>query len=297
MTNLQMDPAILSAAPREDRLELDLSEMFHRKKRTLMLLASSVILLGCAPEVGQTVEAIKTAIGQPHPASGALRFSLLVAASYYAWGFFHEVLAAVRVNKDRMDSSQLAEYEREVEAFVARMRTEANSMAQVMQSMKDFAETLPTRLTDALACLAPPLDVAGGQAAPKTDRPVPAIGNAVKSAMAAIYPAASKDPHLATSEGIAQVAAGISALETGQRLLAERLSPLTETAELAAKRIRLNKRIYIDRWMSFWIWEVGASAAVYMLAVLFTFTSLGFEFGALVNSWVAHASTPPRLPS
>lgn len=292
------DQPQIPPAPVQGPLELDLTEMFHRKKRTLMLLAGSAILLGCAPGVGEAVDALKESIGQPHLAAGALRFSLFVAATYYGIGFLDEFFAALRVNRDRMDSSQLANYEREVEAFSERLDTEAKSLEGIVAEMKAHTASLPQRLQETFELMVTPKDGLSANRAysfAETNRlrlnnPDPEIRAAAEAEMAAIYPAGLQEARMSAAGGIERVAEAIAGLEARQKNLIERLGPLTEVARRAAKRIRLNKNIYRHRWLSFWLWEFGASVLIYLLAGLFTFTPIGFALGDLASTWV---SSPP----
>lgn len=283
-------------------MELDLSEMFHRKKRTLMLLAGSAILLGCAPGLGATADALKAAIGQPPLATGALRFSLFVAATYYGIGFLEEFFAALRVNRDRMDSSQLANYEREVEAFAKRLDTEAKSLEQIVVDMRLQTADLPERLKETFDQMVSPKDGMSAardftfaeQNMGRLRSADPAIRTAAETERAALYPAGLEAARMHAAGGIERVAASISGLEQQQANLTERVEQLTDTAKRAAKRIRLNKNIYRHRWFSFWVWEFGASVTIYALAALFTFTPIGFAMGEMAGGLV---SSPPAVPA
>lgn len=302
MTITDKQPETPPTLPHEGPLELDLTEMFHRKKRTLMLLAGSAILLGCAPGVGAAADALKEAVGQPHLAAGTLRFGLFLAATYYGWGFLHEVLAAHRVNKDRMDSSQLANYEKEVRAFSERLDTEAKSLEGITEAMRAITANIPSRLDETFALMIAPKDYVGANRAAafseqnqsRLHNTDPKVREQAHADMKAIYPAALQEARMSAASGIAGIAASIGGLEARQANLIERLGPLKEAAKDAAERIRLNKNIYVDRWLSFWIWEFGASVAIYLFAALVTFTPIGFALGDATSSWVS--SPPGTLP-
>ena len=271
-----------------------------------MLLAGSAILLGCAPGVGEAANALKEAVGQPHLGVGALRIGLLAAATYYGWGFLDEVFAAQRVNKDRMDASQLANYESEVRGFSKRLDTEAKSLEGIAEAVRKTTENLPARIEETLSLMIVPKEYLSAartmsfseQNSSRLNSQDPDIAAAAHAQMMNMYPEALEEARMEAARGIPQIADSISVWTAQLDNFMERLPGVIDAANRAAKRLSLNKNIYRHRWFSFWFWEVGASISIYLFAVLVTFTPLGFALGDAAGGWVSSPpSTQPFSPS
>ena len=282
----------------DDGLELDLDEGFHRKKRTVMLLSASAILLGCSTGLSSVIEATKVLTGQPQTSADTLRFALVLGAFYYAWGFGHAVLAAVRKNKDRMSAGQLTAYLREVEFYVEQTRNLHATTADLHHNAKVIADSMPGKVDEII----PPLATESFEAARMTsfdERTMlqrqskdPDIQERLAEERRKEEQMILQGIRMAAVEKIAELGRSIEMLISKQKQVAISIRNHQHYAVEAARRIRLNRNIYRDRWIDFWLWEVGATTATFAIAVLFTFTTLGFDLGKRVDQWVP---SPPSV--
>ena len=61
-------------------------------------------------------------------------------------------------------------------------------------------------------------------------------------------------------------------------------------AERAGEQLTLNRQIYRDRRIGFYLWEVGSTYAAASLAALVTLTPLGFKFADWLTAVVVRFS-------
>lgn len=288
---------VVKIKPTPEKLELDLSDLFHRKKRTLMLLSGSVILLGCSPAVADAIGAMKGLVGQPHPSTDTLRAALLAAATYYAWGFGHEFFAAVRTNSDQMDASELAGYERQVRFLVEKMTGQSRDADNVLAGLAAFTEKLPERIEEAFGQIVLNRFETSGYDqyfsetySSRLNSSDPEVVKAAKVEISKKKSDILQSNRSAAIERIAEFSVSVDGLRGDQRVLNSRIDELKILSLRAAKRISLNKRIFLDRWISFWVWEGFASLTIYVVAVLFTFTTWGFALGGLIDGLIPSPS-------
>ncbi|KQW82514.1 hypothetical protein [Brevundimonas sp. Root1279] len=287
----------MSAENKPTPVELELSDAFHRIKRTVMLLSGSLVVLGSTTGLAEAIDAVKGAAGLEGASPIMLRAALFAAATYYFWGFVHQFWAAHRSNADLMDASKLASYEVQVRSVAQALQDHSEALDA---NQKDFAElvsALPDRLNDAFLDVADPSRgealMAGhyenfsSQTAIRRNHPDPAIRQGVDEEFAAMVADQQNKFRMAALEKIAGVSRDLDRVEASQNALNRHSKDLQTYALRAADRIRLNKRMYRDRWFSFWIWEGVSTVVVYGLALAFTFTTIGFSLA----NWLVRVAT------
>lgn len=268
-------------------VELDLSDTFHRLKRTTLLLSGAAILLGSGISVAKAF----SEVGFPADSgpSSFLRLLVWLAATYYFWGFLYEFRAEHRRNRELWNPSALPHIEHQLgsavtlaEEYIELLRRSAKGLQDVAVSLKGdvYSFVFQTEPDNHLVRTISELERAR-QIKARIGPPTP------NEAML------SRDPDML----YAQLQTTWSML--GQRLdgiahysgrIANDLSELkdsetraTEALRLATAGIKLNRRIHRDRRTMFWIWEGSATFTMWTAATLATFTTWGFSLASAVD--------------
>lgn len=288
------------SSERPSGIELQLGEAFHRIKRTVMVLAGALVLLGCTdPEiVRRTMDAIPAIDGVVHASTITLRAGLLMALLYYTWGFWHEVTAAERSNRDLLNEGALSGYETDLRAFVEKTQAQSKQLDAVVSSIEP-------RLTAALGTWQPVLDNLETGEATSRSRAEWGFDDSNPGWRHRATPEQASQMEIKRTERIEDArtrfyeeqGAVLSQSLERLRSIKEDWAPtvnlirdLAFLAEKAAQRVTLNRSIYRDRRIGFYWWEVNSTYIAAFFAVLFTITPLGFKGADLLARLVVKFS-------
>lgn len=279
------------------RVELQLSDSFHRIKRTLLLFCGALVVLGCtSPGAGDGQATLITTLAPSlTPSLVVLRALLLVAAAYYFWGFLHEFRAAHRQNADLLDADSLPQYEEQVRSFASQLSGHLASLAPVVGSsgatleralnhVEKATEYLKGDIAGQIRSFLYSLDEGSGHLRNSDDATARQkyLDQQIETA-AGHWGRVLVQSNGNVTDGRGEVRQVLSDFSQLQQST-DRLAAL---AQKAADRIKLNKAIYGDRAISFFGWEFGGGIGAFAAAVFCTLTPYGFLAAKVLESLLA----------
>lgn len=254
-------------------VEMVLPETFHRLKRTVLVLAGVIVLLGLAvPAETTTLHMTWVDLSLP---SDLVRWLLWLAMLYYAWGFGLEVQAARRMNSEVLRVAGLSSFEQYI------LRT-AKAQEDRAGALSTFAEATIESLISRLDSLDQEIMHApNGLTDVEEDRLKAAmhhnynqrdqamILNFIKARLLDVL-----GPGNADTRGIVSRASSLMELIKAAVVQLREVSANTKALEvqIAAARhelTRLHREIVGARRTSFFVWELGGAGAAVVVATGF----------------------------
>lgn len=253
--------------------DLNISEAFHRLKRTVLLFSAVLFVVSIADP--KEVGSLHMTILDLDISMAVARLLLFGAATYYLIGFLLEARVCIRLNANIFSRSPGRKFELAIEAVACELEIHAKTFSDEVPKIVSAYNGQVQRLEDAIERLSvdPSLEsYLGGEREGNYMLRRQLSPEEIEAREASIKDGVRTNLINQGYESAGELQSTLKSQNAALAALSEEAKSAAQVARKAHKDLTtLNQLTSAERRLSFWVWEIGGAMVAYVVATLSLF--------------------------